>query len=205
MKIFQIRSIPHGVERFQMFMDESFVCIGWPGLGNLENTSKDEMRNIIATAYGTTGHKAGHTLGQVNAFVNTMKNGDIAIVANKGYAYFASVGDYEYEPQYDNETDGMCHRRSVQWLGKLPQNELNSSIQALLRNRNTIAEYPGSFEESELENKLSGLIPAVTQSGAKLDSLFDKALSILEEELQSEDHDRRLQAAIELIKLKKKI
>lgn len=203
MRIFRMRTIPHGIERFQMFMDESFVCIGWPGLGNLENTTKDELRNLIATAFKATGHKAGHTLGQVNAFVNTMQKGDIVIIANKGYAYFATVGDYEYEPKFDNDTDGMCHRRRVKWLGKLPQNELNASMQSLLRNRNTIAEYPNTFEESGLENLLRGLPLINNQDGTKLDSLFEAALNILEEELKSEDPDRRLKAATELIRLKK--
>ena len=205
MKIFQMRTAPHGVERFQQFTDENFVCIGWPGLGNLEGVTKDELRDRIKHAYETTGHKAGNTLGLVNAFVNTMQKGDLVIVANKGYAYFATVGDYEYEPKFDNDSDGMCHRRRVQWLGKLPRNELNASVQALLRSRNTIAEYPKTVEESELEHILSGLPlqSANNNMRLKLDSLFETALGILEDELHSESPDRRLKAAAELLKLKK--
>lgn len=203
MRIFQLRTIPHGVERFQQFLDEQFICIGWPGLGNLAGISKDDLRDKIGAVYESTGHKLGYTLGQVNAFVNTMQTGDTVIISNKGWAHIGTVGDYEYAEQYDNETDGMCHRRSVQWLGRAPITDLNTSIQTLLRNRNTIAEYPHTFEESGLSQILDDLSPFPTYEKSKLDNLFDVALGILETELTSEDPDRRLRAATELIRLRK--
>jgi hypothetical protein len=49
MNIFQMRTLPHGIERFQQFINEQFVCIGWPGLGDLSSASKDELRERIAT------------------------------------------------------------------------------------------------------------------------------------------------------------
>jgi predicted Mrr-cat superfamily restriction endonuclease len=153
--------------------------------------------------YGTSGHKLGHTLGQVNAFVNTMKADDIVIVANKGWAHIGIVGDYQYDEQYDNDEDGMCHRRIVSWSGRAPISDLNNSIQTLLRNRNTIAQYPHTFEESEFSQIIDELTDVPVYEKSKLDNLFDAALSILEEELTSEDPDRRLKAATELIRLKK--
>lgn len=202
MRIFEMRTLPHGIERFQQFRDEKFVCIGWPGIGDLSDVSKDELRKRIASAYKSSGHKLGYALGQVNSFVNVMQRGDVVIVENKGWAYIATVGDYTYEERYDNDNDGMCHRRNVEWIAKLPQSELNPSIQSLLRNRNTIAEYPHSIEESGLGHILSGVPLALNTDKPRLDDLFEIALHILEEELKSDNPDRRLRAATELIRLK---
>ena len=203
MNIFQMRAIPNGIDRSQQFLNEQFTCIGWPGLGDLSNISKDDLRDKIASEYGTSGHKLGYTLGQVNTFVNTMKTGDIIIIANKGWVHIGTVGDYVYAEQYDNDEDGMCHRRPVQWLGRAPITDLSTSLQAILRNRNTIAEYPHTFEESGLSLILGDLSPVPIYERSKIDILFDTALGILEKELTSEDPDRRLRAATELIRLKK--
>jgi predicted Mrr-cat superfamily restriction endonuclease len=202
MKIFQMKTKPHGVERFREFIDQKFVCIGWPGIGNLTQVSKDEIRDRLEKAYNITGHKLGNALGQVNTFVNTMKAGDVVIIAEKDWAYIGTVGDYTYEPQYDNDHDGMCHRRSVEWIDRIHSTNLDSSIQRLINNRNTICEYPEPIEESGLD-KLLGKRPAMSKENSiKLDQLFNDALKVLEEELKSTDPERRLRAAAELLKLK---
>jgi len=203
MNIFQMKTKPHGMERFQQFWDEGFICIGWPGLGNLENVTKDELSERISSTYGSSGHKLGNALGQINSFINTMQNGDIVIVCERDTAYFATVGEYKYVSDFDNESDGMCHRRSVQWLGKLPIKNLNASVQKLLANRNVICKYPNSYEESGLDQMFPTLPPVHKQDRTRFDKLFEEALTILEEELKSDDSDRRLKAATELIRLKR--
>lgn len=202
MNIFQIKTKPHGIERFREFIDGEFICIGWPGIGNLEQVSKDEIRNRLEQKYGYTGHKLGNALGQVNTFVNTMKKGDTVLVAEKDWVFVGTVGEYKYEKQYDNDQDGMCHRRSVEWIERVQITSLESSIQRLISNRNTICQYPESIEESGLQ-KVFGKEPSLSKENtAKLDSLFRDALAILEEELKSTDPERRLKAATELIRLK---
>lgn len=202
MNIFQMKTKPHGIERGRQFIDEKFVCIGWPGIGSLEQVSKDKIRDKLEETYGYKGHKLGNALGQVNTFVNTMKTGDVVIIAEKDWAYIGIVEDYTYEQQYDNDQDGACHRRRVEWINKVIITNLESSIQRLISNRNTICQYPELIEESVLE-KILGKQPSVNKEDtAKLDSLFRKALTILEEELKSADPERRLKAATELIKLK---
>ena len=202
MKIFQMKTKPHGTERFREFIDEKFVCIGWPGIGDLTQVSKDEIRDRLEKEYPRTGHQLGNALGQVNTFVNTMKTGDVVIIAEKDWAYIGIVGDYTYEPQYDNDQDGMCHRRSVEWTDRIQFSNLQSSIQRLINNRNTICEYPETIEESGLD-KIIGKKPVISkENSTMLDNLFNDALKVLEEELKSTDPDRRLKAATELIRLK---
>lgn len=202
MNIFQIKTKPHGIERFQEFIKEGFVCIGWPGIGDLQDASKDEIRDRLAKKYGHTGHKLGNALGQVNTFVNTMKNGDIVLITEKDWAYIGTVGEYLYENKYDNQDDGMCHRRNVEWTDKIPFRDLPSSLQRLVSNRNTICQFPDPVEESGIDEIL-GKQPLMNKNDTvKLDNLFSEALAVLEEELKSEDPDRRLKAATELIRLK---
>ena len=61
-----MKTKPHNIHRFQQFIKENFVCIGWPGIGDLHGVNKDEIRNRISNEYGYTGHKLGNALGQVN-------------------------------------------------------------------------------------------------------------------------------------------
>ena len=178
------------------------MCIGWPGIGNLGNASKDEIRSRLREKYNYEGHKLGNALGQVNTFVNTMQSGDIIFIAEEDRAYVGRVGDYTYEQQYDNEQDGMCHRRSVEWIDQVLIKDLESSIQKLIRNRNTICKYPHSIEESQLSELFGKQLLISKEDSAKLDNLFSDALEVLEEELKSTDPERRLKAATELIRLK---
>ncbi|WP_146127294.1 hypothetical protein [Clostridium vincentii] len=197
-----MKTKPHGIERARQFIDEKFVCIGWPGIGNLEQTSKDEIRDKLEQSYGYTGHKLGNALGQVNTFINTMKAGDVVLITEKNWVYIGTVGSYKYDQQYDNEQDAMCHRRNVEWTDRVLITNLESSIQRLISNRNTICQYPEAIEESGLD-KIFVKQPSLNkENSAKLDSLFQDALVVLEEELKSTDPDRRLKAAAELIRLK---
>lgn len=44
----------------------------------------------------------------------------------------------------------MGHTGPVNWITKVPFKEFNASVQSLLNNIKTIAQYKGSFEQSEL-------------------------------------------------------
>lgn len=202
MNIFQMKTKPHGNERLRQFLDEKFVCIGWPGIGNLEHVSKDEIRKRLETTYKSSGHKLGNMLGQVNSFVNTMQKGDLVLITEKDWVHIGIVGDYEYNQNYDNDVDGMCHMRSVQWIDREMINNCESSIQRLLSNRNTICQYPDPVEQSGLQKYLDRQAPEIKERESKLEELFKAAIEILEEELKSSDPERRLKAATELLRLK---
>lgn len=202
MNIFQMKTKPHGIERLRQFIDEKFVCIGWPGIGNLQQASKDEIRKSLEAAYESSGHRLGNMLGQVNCFVNTMQKGDIVLITEKDWVHIGIVGDYEYHQNYDNDADGMCHVRSVQWIGREMINNCESSIQRLLSNRNTICQYPEPIELSGLQKYIDKQVPENKERESKLEELFNTAIEILAEELNSSDPERRFKAAIELLRLK---
>lgn len=202
MNIFQMKTKPHGVERLKQFLDEEFVCIGWPRIGNLQNVSKDEIRKRLEVAYQSSGHKLGNMLGQVNCFVNAMQKNDMVLITEKDWVHIGIVGDYDYQEIYDNNEDGRCHIRSVDWIAREMINNCEGSIQRLLSNRNTICQYPEPIEQSGLQKYLDKQAPESKERESKLDDLFKAALEILEEELKSTDPERRLKAATELLRLK---
>lgn len=202
MNIFQIKTKPHGIERFNEFISENFICIGWPGIGNLQHENKDEIRTRLENRYNIIGHKLGNALGQVNTFVNTMKKDDVVLIGEREWAYIGIVGDYKYEQCFDNDIDGMCHRRTVEWINKILIKDLNSSIQKLLSNRNTICQYPETIKSSELDAYIKKQSHVSVENSLRLEELFSNALDVLEAELKSEDPERRLKAATELIRLK---
>ena len=207
MNVFQIKTKPHGIERIDEFINEEFCCIGWPGIQNLDGVSKDEIRNRLEKTYGYSGHKLGNALGQINSFVNTMKPKDLVFIVEKDMAHIGIVGDYFYKNEFDNNIDGMCHRRKIKWINKIPIRDLSIDIQKLLTNRNTICQYPKTLSEEELDlflNKKEISQVLKNENNQKLNDLFEMALSVLEEALLSEDSERRFKAAIELVKLKNK-
>jgi predicted Mrr-cat superfamily restriction endonuclease len=202
MKVFQMKTKPHGHERLEEFLDEGFICIGWPGIGDLSNVDKDEIRKRLQNVFDYTGHTLGYNLGQVNAFSNTMENGDIVLIKEGEDIHVGIVDDYEYQKKFDNDNDGACHRRKVKWKERIGINDLKDEVQRFVNNRHTISQFPGNIEAESFENLNLKKNDINKNEKNRLDNLFSEALNILESELSSEDPERRLKAASELIRLK---
>lgn len=203
--IFQMKSKPHGIDRLFEFTDtkdegDTFVAIGWPGIGNLTNVSKDEIRERLERTYNYQGQQLATYLGAVNAFVNTMKKDDLVLISNhRDEVFVFEVGDYEYVEKYDNDTDGMCHQRKAKLLIILNKADLNLEIQELLRNRGTITQFKYPYERSGLDKWLE---PA-DEPSVNLNELVNKALNVLEKELLAKDAMTRITAAAEILRYAK--
>lgn len=199
--IFQMKSKPHGNERLNEFVgtaktDPSFVGIGWPGIGNLTNVSKDEIRERLKKVYNYQGQQLATYLGAVNGFINIVKPDDIILCSNNlDQVFVFKVGDYRYVEEYDNDTDGMCHQRSAELLIILSKADLNTELQDLLRNRGTITQFKYPFKKSGLDKWLER-----DKSTINLNELVSKSLLVLEKELLSEDSMIRIKAAAEILR-----
>ncbi|MFC4559391.1 hypothetical protein ACFO3D_14430 [Virgibacillus kekensis] len=199
--IFQMKSKPHGKERFDDFVRDSFVAIGWPGIGDLTNVSKDEIRERLVKKYKYKGQQLGTYLGAVNAFANTLKKGDLVLITNRlDQVYIFEAGDYRYEKDYDNDTDGMCHQRSAELLKVINKADLTPEIQELLRNRGTITQFKYPYEKSGLDKHLD---ETELKLKVNLEQLVNKALGVLEIELDSSDPICRIKAAAEILRYTK--
>lgn len=197
MNIFQLKTQPEGIERGEMFINENFICIGYKKLEDLTNKDKDEIREEIREKYNYDGGKLANHLGIVNAFVNTMITGDIVLITENDWVHIGSVGEYEYD--YDNKSLGMCHRRGVNWIGKVQKYQLNDYVRELLRNRSIITKFKHPTDIAELDEFL---INSDTVNNEEIINynIIEKALNVLTNALDSDNEEIRVKAAIGLLK-----
>ncbi|MGG3805351.1 hypothetical protein [Metabacillus fastidiosus] len=195
MNIFQLKSKPHGTERLPEFLEENFIAIGWPRIGDLSNVDADEIEKRLAQTYKAyTGQTMAYHKGMINAFVNTMQPQDVVMITEGDYVHIGQVGEYYYEELYDNDTDGMCHRRPVEWLATVERNHLNEKVREHLKNRATITKFKYPFTLAEIEPYLLGKSDSSHTISPK-GEIFEKAWDVLVKALNSEDEQIRVLAA----------
>lgn len=224
--LFQFKTKPEGKERASEFLNESYIAIGWSKVSNMTAMSKEEIRESLATAYGYSGRSLSTNLGTVNTFKNVMQKGDVVLINQDGFVHIGIIGDYEYHP--DKVKDGTCHRRSCEWRKMVNKEDLKEEVKSLLRNMTTVTKYPYPFVTSGI-GEILGLVttheipPAEhthpyfileeeekqTSSNendhekflSRLGELGNIALELLEEEMLSEDPDRRRKAAVDILSI----
>jgi len=196
-----MKTKPHGIDRLFEFTDTkedgpSFVAIGWPGIGDLTNVSKDEIRERLEKKYKYQGQQLATYLGAVNAFVNTVKKEDLVLITNSlDQVFVFEVGDYKYVEKYDNDIDGMCHQRETKLLIIIDKADLNQELQELLRNRGTITQFKYPYEKSGLDKWLEP-----DDLDVNLNELLSKSLLVLEKHLNSQDPKIQISAAAEILR-----
>jgi predicted Mrr-cat superfamily restriction endonuclease len=209
MKLFQIKSNPQGVDLMERFLADNYVSIGWTGLGNLENSSIEDIRESLTRAYGEQGLNVNGPIEELNAFVNTMQDGDYVLVGHEDTVYLGDLGDYYYVESSDSVLDGVCHRRGVTWLTRIPRIELNASVQELLNHPSTVKEYDYPILHAQLDRWISAktqhtttrVIAADNRPQVQIDrDTIVEALEILKEAMRSEDAERRERAAAAILR-----
>lgn len=96
---------------------------------------------------------------QVDCFVNTMEKESIILITENDLAHIGIIEDYEYLPEYDNEQDAMCHRRSVEWVSTVKKSDLIIPIQNFLSNRDAaVSQYPEPYDVHECRKNYHGII-----------------------------------------------
>jgi predicted Mrr-cat superfamily restriction endonuclease len=202
MNLFQMKSKPHGIERMAEFLKDNFVCIGWPGIGDLGHVDKEELEDRLAQVYKYQGQELANQLEAVSAFVHTMQDGDYVLVADNDCVHLGDVGDYYYIEEFDTQEDGTCHRHGVTWLTSIPRSELNAEVQELLRQSGTITKFEHPFSMAQLERWSSnheGIAPMTGKTSNVDPQTIEEALQILKKALRSEDADRRERAAVAIL------
>lgn len=201
MKIFMIRSKPHKIERLPLFLEKNLIAIGWSGSGDLTGKTSAEIKGILKDAFQLDGQSLRTNLGMVNLFVNTMSEGDIVLIRdrnNNDTVHIGKIdGSYHWDDKYIDKF--MAHTRSVNWLTTVPYSSLNGSIQTLLKNVLTTCKYPGTYEESGLEQFITSS-HNISEENEQNNQVLDDMLSILRDLAHNaEDEKVRLDAAKELL------
>ena len=200
MNIFQIKTQPLGTERIDLFLTQGFICIGYPGIGDLTDVDKDEIRGRIQDKYKCTGSKLGNHLGVVNAFVNTMKKEDIVLINENGWVHIGKLGNYKYDIK--TESTGMSHRREVEWIGKVKKENLNGDVKELLRNRSIVTKFKHPSDIAQLDEVLANEPTKSTNINID-EEMLTRAIEVLNISLHSDNEKIRVEAAVALLQYSK--
>lgn len=123
-----LRPTPHGQNRFNDFLRNGIVAIGWPFVGDLSNKDAEDLKELLPNNY---------PYGTVNAFVNKIQPGDLILVPDDNEIAIAEVtGEYQYDMSKDNEEEGYPHQREVKWLAEgLLKKNIPAEIKNLFKSR----------------------------------------------------------------------
>lgn len=204
-----LRPNPIQKDRMQIFLSDDIVAIGWPRLPDLTNKNRDDIKHLLLKAYpekyAPNSTNLGNVATVIDSFSNQFEHGDFVVVPHGDDIYIGRIdGDYYYDESKANDIDGYPHQRKVQWLfGPISRDKIPTDLRSSLRAQMTIVNL------KHRQNLIEQLLGVTEQSQAlepieisDVDSLMADALKILKAELASEDADRRLKAAVEIIRLK---
>lgn len=121
-KAWIIRPKPHGNNRLKDFLQKDIIGIGWPGIGKLSDfETRDDIREKLMKLDLEKQRSAmsiGQDVGAIYRFAKEMKKGDYVLVPDGSEIYIGII--LEDSPIYienlDNDKDGFCHQRKVEWL-----------------------------------------------------------------------------------------
>ena len=205
-----LRPNPIQKDRMQTFLSDDMVAIGWPRLPDLTNKDRDDIKNLLLKAYpgkyAPNSTNLGNVATVVDAFCSQFQYGDYVVVPHGDEIYIGKIdGDYYYDESKANDTEGYPHQRKVRWLlGPISRDKIPTDLRSSLRAQMTIVnlKHRQDLIEQMLGNKPQMSAP---KKGDALDmgDLMSDALRILKTELESDEAERRLKAAVEIIRLKK--
>ncbi|RED65376.1 hypothetical protein [Cohnella phaseoli] len=203
MKIYSLRPIPALEGKVKQFLEDNYVSIGYPGIGDLEGADRHEIETRLADGgFAERGREAA----EIDLFVNGVQDGDYVLLENGDTVMIGDVGDYFYVESSDTGEDGTCHRRGVTWLRRIPRSELNDLVQGTLDAPGLLKlfAYPSQLAQldrwlaPQLENKPSdGDLPQVDRE------TIAEALAVLKAALRSDNPDRRERAAVAILRYAK--
>jgi predicted Mrr-cat superfamily restriction endonuclease len=207
MRLFGINLAETGSERLKSFLEDNYITAGYPGLGDLENNSREEIcSKLMAAAY--QGQELEQALGSLDCFVNAMQDGDYVLMADEEWVYLGDLGDYFYDARLDGSEDGTVHRRGVTWLKSLPRAAVNPAVTELLAADGRVTEYSGVLPAARIDlwfgdQAADGGSAAGTGPVQVDEATVSKALAILTAALHSTDVERQERAAVAILQYAK--
>jgi predicted Mrr-cat superfamily restriction endonuclease len=206
MNLFKIESKPLGIERMTAFLQDNYVSIGYPGIGDLENIRTEELRDRMINNYQYSEPELTQHLQSIQLFVNTMQDGDYVLVPDGDWVHLGDLGDYFYNENLDDKDNGTCHRRGVTWLKSLTITELNAGVRELLSDNGTVVQYKGPIPSARLDLWITGVSAKEQETNSPVqvdEETISRALHILKDALGCDDTERRERAAVAILQYAK--
>lgn len=134
-KAWLLRPNPHENFRLEEFKSENIIAVGWPGIGDLTNKSREDIKSLLQeNPYNYASLVLGNAYATIDILVNQMDLDDLVLIPNGDDIYFAKItSNYKYDNSKDNDEEGYPHQRKVKFLNSpisrssLP-NELRNSL-----------------------------------------------------------------------------
>ncbi len=208
MRAWMIRPNPIKIDRMNEFLERNIIAVGWPRLPSLSKFDAEAVKKLLIQYYPDEYSDNPVALRNVASllvsFCTMMQSGDYIVVPHKDNIYFGRVtSDYYYDVGKANDRDGYPHQRKAEWLkGPVFRDELPAELRGSLRSQMTLTNLTPRLAQIEelIGNKPA---PKATVSDTGLAGLMAEAINILKAEMESSDPDRRLKAALEIMRLKK--
>ncbi len=146
-----IRPLPHGINRIVEFKTQNIVAVGWPGIGDLSNKSRADLKSLLASApYNLQGLALGNAYATIDIFVNQIEIGDLVLCPDGDDIYFGVItSDYKFESSCDTDSLGFSHQRSIEWHSNKARTALSKELRSSLKVHRTTANLSRHFEEIE--------------------------------------------------------
>ena len=117
-----IRPKPHGHNRLQDFLEKNIVGISWPGIGKLSEieSKSDVWKRLeeVSCTENRSNRAIAQDVGIIYRFTKEMKKDDYVLVPNGSEIYIGKVLEDNpiYIKELDNDIDGFCHQRKIEWF-----------------------------------------------------------------------------------------
>lgn len=201
MQLFLARSQIGSHNRIKDFLNDCYVCLFSPGIGDLEQSDQASWQQRLLEEEGLAGEALAQRLAELELFVRVMQDGDYVLVADGETVHVGDLGDYYYVDYADSDEDGSCHRRGVTWLKSMPGHLLGKELQHFVNAAVPLAKYAHPVTDVQMERWLSAL-PAEERLPAAFaieEATLAEAVAILKQAMQSDDVERRERAAIAIL------
>ena len=141
MNAWLVRPQPNNVNKVAVFRSKNIVAIGWPELGDFSNTSREQIKELLAaSSYQLEGIELGSAYATIDIFVNQMKEGDLILMPDGADIYFGKlVGSYFYNSAIGCDDENYPHQRKVEWLSDVSRGELSKGLRSSLKVHRTTA------------------------------------------------------------------
>lgn len=146
-----VRPYPNNMSRIEEFQAQNIIAIGWPGIGDLNGKTKQDIREILSREpYDYTGLALGNACACVDIFVNQMHAGDFVLTPDGDNIHLGVIeSDYFFNPEFDELEVGYSHQREVKWCNKLSRDALSKNLRSSLKVHRTTANLSAHCAEIE--------------------------------------------------------
>lgn len=143
-RVFEVRAFPNGKDHYQDFINNNFVAIGWPDIGDVSSMDIDQIRENLKKNYNDLNDESPSNKGKLTQIVTfftklkSMKKDDVILIpyGNGDTLTMVKVtSPYCFVKEYSDEH--MAHQISIKVIKKMDRIHIENSMQSLNKSLNS--------------------------------------------------------------------